>query len=48
MPAEKVAHGKAGVTHLCSFFNKPDTAKPNGTVVEAKPRNKIGGCITIQ
>ena len=48
MPAEKVAHGKAFVIQLLSFLNNPATANPNGIVVDANPRNNIGGCMTIQ
>ena len=48
IPAEKVAHGKAESIQLLSFFNSPATANANGMVVDAKPKNNTGGCITIQ
>ena len=38
------AHGSAGfIQDLYSFLNKDVTAKANGTIVSAKPKNSVGG-----
>ena len=48
MAAEKVAQGNTKFIQLFSFFKSPDTANAKGMVVDANPKNNIGGCITIQ
>ena len=34
--------------HLYFFCHNPAMAYANGITTEAKPKNKVGGCITIQ
>ncbi len=46
---EKKVHGRAGAIHsLKRRVVRPAMAKANGTRVEAKPRKRMGGWITIQ
>src|SRR5690606_37530657 len=49
MPIPKKVHGRAGSIHsFTRLVQRPAMAKANGTNVEAKPRKRVGGWITIQ
>jgi len=47
-PAEPVPAPAIGEFHETVPDIAAETAKENGISVDANPRNKIGGCITIQ
>src|SRR5690606_1266007 len=47
--AEKIAQGKAGRIHSWyRLVHRPAIKKANGTKVEAYPKKRVGGWITIQ
>ena len=46
---EKRSHGNAYAERIAAFFfQSPATAMLKGTAIAANPRNRMGGCITIQ